>query len=197
MTNTDFYEPEMFDGESVYLTQKGELADGEPQNRSWDAIRLPKLVSAATVLACAFWFSGGPAMSSNTSIGSQSVERAPLVQAQNQHVAAIEEFMKLEAGWDGYDAPAPNGEAARLAKTAMGIASAEGLSIDRIVPAGEGGIALCFLDRERYADIECLNDGEVFSALSDGRGYRNVIQVQVTRDDLQKATRRIGEFLGA
>ena len=195
MTSIDFYESKIFDGESVYLSQQAELPNGEPQNRSWDAIRIPKLVSAVTVLACSFWFLTEPAMPSDTAIGFQNADRVRLVQPQNQQEAAIEELMKLQAGWDGYDAPAPNREAARLAKTAMGIASAEGLSVDRVVPAGDGGVALCFLDGEKYADIECLNDGEIFSALSDGHGYRHVIQVQSTDDDLKKAAQRIGEFL--
>ncbi|MDE0165690.1 MAG: hypothetical protein OXL36_11405 [Bryobacterales bacterium] len=121
---------------------------------------------------------------------------APLPATSEHELGIIDSLIELQDDWDGHGAPAPNSQSAALAKSAIDIASAEGLSFDRIAPAGEGGIGLCFIRGEKYADIECLNDGEIFSALSDGRGHRDVIQVQATASGLKKATRRIGEFLG-
>ena len=117
------------------------------------------------------------------------------VQTQEQEAATIDALMDLQAGWDGYEAPAPNRLAAALAKSAIRIMGAAGITVNRIVPAGEGGVALCFIHGEKYADIEFLNEGTIFSALSDGDAYHKIVQVRATDDELKKATQRIGEFL--
>ena len=105
--------------------------------------------------------------------------------------------MELPPGWDGYDAPPPTNRAAALALTVQEIMKVEGLHGADVVPDADGGLAFCFFRGEKYADIECLNDGDIFSAISDGQGFREVIHVKDAKGDLQKAVRRISDFLNA
>ena len=198
MTSIDFYESEVFGGEVVYWSQQTEPLQAEQPNRVWRNIQ--GLATAITVLACVWWFPvelmGSAVVRSDATLAVRHATDERWGQTQEQEGTTIDALTKLQAGWDGYEAPAPNRQAATLAKFAIGIASAEGIIINRIVPAGEGGIALCFIHGEKYADIECLNDGETFSALSDGHEYREVVQVRATDHGLKKATQRIGKFLG-
>ena len=82
-----------------------------------------------------------------------------------------------------------------IAHRVTAIARTEGVTCDRRVDAADGGIALCFFNGKRYADIECLNDGNVYSSLSDGQGYRNVTKVQRTNIGFLKAIQRVVEHM--
>ena len=190
---SSFYETEVFDGETVYLPQPPEPLPVEQPSRVWRR-SIHGLAAAVTLFAGSYLLPEKTAASTDVRGYAPVTERAN--QAREHERGIIDALIKLQDDWDGYGAPAPNSQSADLAKSAIDIASAEGLSFDRLAPAGEGGIGLCFIRGEKYADIECLNDGEIFSALSDGHGHRDVIQVQATASGLKKATRRIGEFLG-
>lgn len=49
--------------------------------------------------------------------------------------------------------------AARIAKTFIGY----GLVPDAVTSSPEGGIAICFMRNRKYADVECLNSGEILA----------------------------------
>jgi len=46
-----------------------------------------------------------------------------------------------------------------------------GLIPDAIVPSAEGGVAICFVKVDKYADVECLNSGEIL-AVTSSRGVK-------------------------
>ena len=197
MTSADFYEPDMFGYEAVYWSQQTEPLQVEQPNRVWRSIL--GLATAVTVVTGACWLPGelSTVVRSDATLATLPATDERSGQIQEQEWTTIDALTRLQPGWDGYGAPAPNEVAATLAKTAIGITSTKGLAVNRIVPAGEGGLALCFIHEGKYADIECLNEGKIFSALSDGHEYRKVVQVRATDGGLRQATQRISEFLDA
>jgi|SRR5579859_1516480 len=69
----------------------------------------------------------------------------------------------LPTNWDSCGSDRPSREAI---SSAAGIAKAFidfGLVPDAITPSPEGGIAICFMRNQKYADIECLNSGEILA----------------------------------
>lgn len=77
-------------------------------------------------------------------------------------LADIESLRGLPHDWNGYGSERPNETAIYNARSVlMALADSElALFPDRVVPSAEGGIAICFVADERYADIECFNSGD-------------------------------------
>lgn len=75
----------------------------------------------------------------------------------------MKQLASLPANWDTFGTERPSQEAisaaAQIAESFIGF----GLVPDAIVPSAEGGVAVCFLRNQKYADIECLNSGEVLA----------------------------------
>jgi hypothetical protein len=76
-------------------------------------------------------------------------------------IASIQELASSTPSWAGHDVAPPNRVAIALAKSIAVILFNDGLTPDRVVASGEGGIALCFIQDTIYVDIECLNEGEI------------------------------------
>ncbi len=75
----------------------------------------------------------------------------------------LEQLSSLPANWDSYGSEPPSQLAV---SAAAGIADAFisfGLIPDTIVPSAEGGIAICFVRNQKYADIECFNSGDILA----------------------------------
>jgi hypothetical protein len=66
---------------------------------------------------------------------------------------------------------------------------------ENILPSAEGGVGICFRALHRYADIECFNCGEIWTARSEGGGDPRVEEVQPTEADVRRALHEIREFL--
>jgi hypothetical protein len=69
----------------------------------------------------------------------------------------------LRANWDTYGSEAPSREALSAAAAIAKAFISFGLIPDAITPSAEGGVALCFLRNQKYADIECFNSGEILA----------------------------------
>ncbi len=107
----------------------------------------------------------------------------------------LEELGKLEEGWNGYGAAAPNDLAISLAKSVLRRLAETGLPAPRVSPSAEEGICLSFRNANLYADIECFNSGEIVAATSDGRGQQNVWEADSGRQEITQTARRIGTHL--
>jgi hypothetical protein len=64
-----------------------------------------------------------------------------------------------------------------------------------IVPSAEGGVAFCFIDGDRYADIECLNSGEILGVTTNRRDRPSVWEIQLNQSEIARATERIRSFI--
>ncbi|HEX6864516.1 MAG TPA: hypothetical protein VF414_16930, partial [Thermoanaerobaculia bacterium] len=66
----------------------------------------------------------------------------------------------------------------------------------RLSPSVEGGVGIVFgTAGQRYADIECFNDGEVLAITSEPDAEPVVWPVNLEPDSLRQTIRRITAFL--
>jgi hypothetical protein len=93
-------------------------------------------------------------------------------------------------------------DAEKPSEYAMAWASAmlEQLLVDellptRVVASAEGGIAICFANGNKYADVEFLNTGEILGVVSNRRDRPVAWEVGTNSADMASASVRIREFL--
>jgi hypothetical protein len=101
----------------------------------------------------------------------------------------------LHHGWDSYDAPPPNETAIRKALHILSLLDWTDLLIARILPSAEGGVGFCFIRGDRYADLECANDGEVFGIRYVGRQTPALIPTDATDASVESALQEIREHI--
>lgn len=69
----------------------------------------------------------------------------------------------MPANWDSYGSECPSQLAISAAAAIANAFISFGLIPDAIVPSAEGGIAICFVRNQKYADIECFNSGDILA----------------------------------
>lgn len=67
----------------------------------------------------------------------------------------------------------------------------------RITASLDGGVAICFVVGDRYADIECLNDGQVLAVTTSRREHPFVWDVGGDQAAIEHACRSIKAFIDA
>jgi hypothetical protein len=67
----------------------------------------------------------------------------------------------LHADWDTYGAEPPSQGAITTAASIAKAFIEFGLIPDAVTPSAEGGVAICFVRNEKYADVEFFNSGDV------------------------------------
>lgn len=75
----------------------------------------------------------------------------------------LKELLSLPFDWDSYGSERPSSSAIAAAGTIAQSFIDFGLIPDAITPSSEGGVAICFVRNQRYADVECFNSGEVLA----------------------------------
>ncbi len=75
----------------------------------------------------------------------------------------MKQLASLPSNWDTFGTERPSQQAISTAAQIAESFIQFGLVPDAIVPSAEGGVAICFLRNQKYADIECLNSGEVLA----------------------------------
>lgn len=108
---------------------------------------------------------------------------------------SLEALLKIEADWNGYGSEPPNALAIALAKQAVLSGAKFNLIPDRAVASTSGGAGICFYARDRYADLEFFNTGEIVAMTSDGRNPPDVWEL--TPDKIDLALTTIREYLSA
>ena len=104
----------------------------------------------------------------------------------------------LQPDWDTYGSEPPNNRAIVLAHQILIALNEEDLLPDRTVPSAEGGVSMSFYEGEKFAMIECFNDGETVAAWSDRQGKIETWEViwENSSDlDLRESINRIRDFL--
>lgn len=117
--------------------------------------------------------------------------------AQAAQLAELASFRDLERGWDSYGAEPPTNAAVENARRILRVLweSEAGARI-RLSPSVEGGVSIVFkASDDRYADLECFNDGEVLAITSDPGAEPIVWTVDIAADALRDAIGRITAFL--
>jgi len=67
----------------------------------------------------------------------------------------------------------------------------------RIVASGEGGIAICFIHGDNYADIECLNSGEILGITSNRHDRPVAWEIRPSVNGVVEGVYRIQRFLAS
>jgi hypothetical protein len=118
-------------------------------------------------------------------------------QAQmEQQFSRLEEFRRLEPGWDSYDAPAPSERAVAYARRILRFIWDHDLPLaPSVSPTADGGILLVFSSEPRYADIECFNNGEILALTSEGEGAPSIWPIDTEADNLTIALEQIRAFI--
>lgn len=71
----------------------------------------------------------------------------------------------------------------------------DGLDPVKITSAADGGVAICFANREKYSDIEFLNSGDVLGVISNRRDHPIVWEIEPSPSGFAQALARIRDFL--
>jgi hypothetical protein len=112
-------------------------------------------------------------------------------------ISALDELSQLNDGWDSYDAPKPNLAARESARHVLEILNGHNRLPTAVVPSAEGGVGFAFSGKaNRYADIECLNSGEMLAVISDRVSEPEVWTIGI-ESTLADTIERISTFLDA
>src|SRR5580658_10594043 len=103
----------------------------------------------------------------------------------------LERVSRLQDGWDSYHASAPSQGAIDIARQLLRLLRAAMLPPNRVVPSAEGGIGICFVDADKYADFEIFNDREILATAYRGRSEPHVWEVSASAGSIEDAIRRI------
>ena len=103
----------------------------------------------------------------------------------------VADLGRLQSNWDSYGAPAPNAIALETAIRVLELMQPSDLLVATIVPSAEGGIGFCFSAGDRYADIECSNDGSFLSVRYVGKETPRLIEIDGTDRSIMAALEEI------
>ncbi len=95
------------------------------------------------------------------------------------------------------DAEAPNPNALYWAKMVLRRLADDMFLPTRVVASAEGGVAICFVKGDKYADVECLNAGMILGVLSNRRDRPAVWEVEPSPSGIARASSRIRLFLNS
>lgn len=101
----------------------------------------------------------------------------------------------LANGWDSYEAPAPNEWSVALADKFLDLLITEQLYPTSIMASAEGGVGVCFKVRDRYADLEFMNSGEVIGVRYEGKTQPTVWETDSSPNALSESIKYIREYL--
>ena len=70
------------------------------------------------------------------------------------------------------------------------------VTVAAVVRSAEGGVTVCFINGDHYADCEFFNDGDALSIISNGRGDATVFDVDLlSEESVGDAITRISECI--
>src|SRR5262249_130159 len=113
-------------------------------------------------------------------------------------LAALQRLRDLEWlqwGWDSYNAPPPSRTATQNASRVVALIEGSDLAALRVIPSADGGVALCFIRGDRYADLECSNDGDVFGVRYVGKETPSLLSTDSSDDSIRAALSVIQEHI--
>jgi hypothetical protein len=91
----------------------------------------------------------------------------------------------------------PSPEALYFAQLVIEQLQKDELAPEKVIESVDGGVAFCFVAGDKYADIECLNTGEILGVTTNRRDRPSVWEVQQNQSEIARATERIREFICA
>lgn len=109
----------------------------------------------------------------------------------------LDGLRKLQVNWDSYGAEPPNAAAVSALRRILLQVSRVGLEPAKIAPSAEGGAAVCFVREDKYADVECFNNGDVLAVTSGGGRDPEVWEVGAESDSVERTLKKIRDYIRA
>lgn len=109
----------------------------------------------------------------------------------------FEKLKNLSSGWDSYDAAPPNSTALARARNVFALLLEINFEPTRITASVEGGIGFIFTRQDRYADIECLNSGNLVAVTYINQAEPVVWSVKTDSSGIKETLEKIRAFLNA
>jgi SHS2 domain-containing protein len=109
----------------------------------------------------------------------------------------IERMRGLRQNWDTYGAEPPNDDTMNFAGELLVLLEMREFLPSDVVASAEGGVALSFTARNRYADIELLNSGEILAVTFTRQREPMVWEVRKRKDDILQAIERIYDHISS
>jgi hypothetical protein len=114
----------------------------------------------------------------------------------DHHFAKLEAIRNDPSLWPD-DAEKPSEHATAWASAMLEQLWVDELPPTRVVASAEGGVAICFVDGNKYADVEFLNTGKILGVVSNRRDRPVAWEVGADSAGMAGASARIREFLHA
>jgi hypothetical protein len=109
----------------------------------------------------------------------------------------LRELENLRPNWDSYGAEPPSARARNAAERILNLLESKSVCPTRIVPSSEGGVGICFVAGDRYADIECLNSGEILAVTYIGTEEPHVWEIEPQESEIKQAIEQIRAHITA
>lgn len=111
-----------------------------------------------------------------------------------EHFNKLDSLTALSNNWDSEGADAPNKQSLFFGRKVLESFLHEGLLPTNVAPSVEGGVGFYFISGNKYADIECLNSGEILAVTSDRVKPADVWEIS-SETDIEEAIKKIRTFL--
>lgn len=108
---------------------------------------------------------------------------------------SVRALANLRPHWDSYAAPAPGRISIANAIRVLDLLEPLNLDPTRILPSAEGGVGICFVRGDRYADIECSNEGEILGVYYVGAQMPVLLETDATDASVNTALERIRDHI--
>lgn len=110
-------------------------------------------------------------------------------------IQRLESLRSLQKNWDSYDTEPPNSTALYWSQVVLETLLSINFPPSHISASAEEGVNISFICDDKYADIECLNTGEILAVNSNRRDYPDVWQVNPSREDIKRSLEKIRAYL--
>ena len=110
----------------------------------------------------------------------------------------LEKLHRLKSttnGWESSGAEPPNATAIETALEVIMLSCEVDFQPDHIDPSTDEGVCISIRQENKYADIECFNDGGIFAVVSGDDGDTDVWELQ--RDAIGIALQKIQCFMSS
>jgi hypothetical protein len=130
----------------------------------------------------------------------QTRERSMYWANQDRFAEALIELKKaagLPNGWDSYGAEAPAPASVSIAGHILSILQHSNVPPSRVAASAEGGVGICFVEGEKYADIEVFNDEEILATTYRGDSGSSIWELENRDASIIEAVEQIRAHLSA
>lgn len=109
----------------------------------------------------------------------------------------LDEMRRLPDNWNGYGSAAPNSIAFRTVEDVLFILHQMDFWPTQLEPSAEEGISLSFHSADKYAILECYNDGKICAAIYESDQEPQVWEVGNSIEEIRLSLDQINEFVNS